>query len=300
MNLARIGGLPFRRSAFGLIALLATLATTLYAQPASSRDGRWSGTYNAAAKELHLSINFGKGGESRTDWNLPLAALRSLSFVPGQSAEPATFEVPREAGTFHFTGSMKGAAGSGFYTFTPDPSFIPALRSLGLDAKSEDQQEYAIFDVTENFARDMQKAGYGRSMKALVDFRIFKIDSDFIAQVQQLKGSKPTEEDLTDCRIFNVNVPFRESIERLGFKSVPLDDLVSMRLRNVTPEYITQVRSLGYPDVKVDQLIDLRLFGVSVDFIKTAQAYGYKDLTIEQLIDLKRSRAAIKLEKPMI
>ena len=63
---------------------------------------------------------------------------RSAASIPARAA-PAKFEYVADAGTFVCEGRFSFGAGSGSYTFQPNPRYIAELQSLGYDAPREDQ-----------------------------------------------------------------------------------------------------------------------------------------------------------------
>lgn len=90
----------------------------------------------------------------------PLSAFQGLSTHDG----PATFTMPREAGTFTFEGQFKGGEGAGHFRFAPSEGYAKAMAGLGYPKLSEeDHFKLAATDVTTTRIKDLAAIGYTRT-----------------------------------------------------------------------------------------------------------------------------------------
>jgi hypothetical protein len=192
--------------------------------------------------------------------------------APNNSSEsplPASqFRVPldlvREAGTLHLEGSLQNGSGGGNFTFTPDPTFAPAMRSLGI-AGLTDHTMYvlAVHDVGATYVRELNGLGVQpRSANQLIGMAVQHVSLEYVREFYALGYASLSADMLISMRVQGVSAEFVKEIEALGFPHPPVDQLISMRVQGVTPEYIRKARAAGLQNLSLDQIVNLKIQGI--------------------------------------
>jgi hypothetical protein len=277
------------------------------------RRNEWNVGYSSTPGMVHFGIEWSKPGSHSThSGDVPLAAFRGLN--PGQSG-PAKFEYVADAGTFVCQGRFSFGAGSGTYTFQPNPRFAGELQQLGYDAPRDNDQLFnmALSQVTLDFARAIRDAGLRASTDQLLELRIHGISLPYIRETQLAGYRNLTPKDYVDMKIHGVSTEFLRALKHAGYdiesrQIVELNihgispeyirdldvyglkpqpgDLVQMKIHGIDPEFIREARDLGYRFTAAD-LIDLKIHGVNEAYLRNLKASGMRNLSAQQITQLK-------------
>ena len=247
---------------------------------------------------LHLSLErrSERGGRHQMGQTYDFAELQGLTREQVQAGGPVRFALVREAGRVDLEGSFQNGKGSGTFTFTPNGSFLGAMKSRGFDFEKvsdwdgrNDGPENKVFaaamlNVTTALADDLLSADFGPlDVDDLFKATIFKVDSKFMREMKASGYPGLRMEELVKARIFKIDADFVREAARLGFDKEPFEHLVKMRIFKVTPEFITEVRGEGLNNLSVDDLVKMRIFNIDAEFIRRARAEGIP-LEVEALV----------------
>src|SRR5689334_15116824 len=106
-------------------AVLFVLLATSIAFAQSAFRGTWSADLTGEKVMLrtdfsHADNHYGNSFE-----------ISAAELKPGATPNSVDFTVARDAGSFHYTGTLKDGLGSGFVDFNPNPEFAPGMAQLG-------------------------------------------------------------------------------------------------------------------------------------------------------------------------
>jgi hypothetical protein len=272
----------------------------------------WKVTYSGEPGMVHFGIEQSRPGSHwSSSSDVPLSAFRGLN--PGQSG-PAKFEYAADAGTFVCQGRFSFGAGSGTYTFHPDPRFAAELERLGYDAPREDQAfSLAVHQVSLDFARGIREADLRASTGQLVELRIHGVTLPYIRETQNAGYRNLTPQDYVELKIHGVSTEFLRALKHAGYslaspqvvelqihgvsteymRDLDLyglnprpDDLVQMKIHGIQPDFLRDARDLGYR-FTARELVDLKIHGVSGDYLRNLKASGMRSLSADQITQLK-------------
>lgn len=255
-----------------------------------SVEGRWLLDFDRSEGRLQLTM---KRRTARGSWNnsstYSLQDFRGLSRPAGSAKTPARFEMVRDAGTFHFEGSLDADGGAGTFRFAANPEFERAWRAMGYGALDEDKAySFTVHDVSRKFLDDLRSLGYERvPADQLVAMRIHGASPEVIRELQALGYERLPVDQLIAMRIHGATPEFVRDLKSLGYERVSADDLVAMRIHGARPEYVRELRSLGYERVPVQELVAMRIHGVSPEYIRELQSLGYKQVPVQTLVAMR-------------
>ena len=250
---------------------------------------------------LHLSFErrTEKGGRSNMGSNYDYSELQGLTSQQAHADGPVRFQLVREAGTIECVGSFSGGRGSGTFRFTPNQSFVSAMKARGFDFEKEDGRMFgderdrdredrlfaaATLNVTTALADDLLSADFGKlETEDLFKAAIFKVNSKFMREMKESGFPGLGMEELVKARIFKIDANFVREAARMGFDKEPFESLVKMRIFKVTPDFVTEVRNEGLTDLSVEDLVKMKIFKIDADFIRRAKADG-TPLEVEELV----------------
>jgi hypothetical protein len=276
-----------------LVVLCVLLAMT-FATPVESREvgGTWTAsTKSKASERLQLSLDI--GGDGNIGNNFDRSAFTGLTWdeIVSDERVPVRFEMRREAGTIEFEGTFRDGHGAGEFGFVPNPKFPEMLEWLGVEhASGRDVErelfQLAIFDVSTEFIRSMQRIGYKVSLEQFVAFRIFGVDPAYVRAMSSKGFDNLTAEKLVETRIHNVTPEYIQQMRDSG-KDLTLDEYVQSRIFQVTPEFADEMGRIGYPGLDHDTLVQFKIHGVSAEFVRDLRRLGYTRVPAEQLVAMR-------------
>jgi hypothetical protein len=238
-----------------------------------------------------------KGGHSNMGSNYAYTELQGLTREQARADGPVRFSLVREAGTIECEGSFRGGKGSGTFRFTPNQSFVSAMKARGFDFEKDNSMMFGddrdhenrlfaatTLNVTTALADDLLSADFGKlETEDLFKAAIFKVDSRFMREMKESGFPGLGMEELVKARIFKVDASFVREAARMGFDKEPFESLIKMRIFKVTPEFVAEVRGEGLNDLSVEDLVKMKIFKIDADFIRRAKADG-TPLEVEELV----------------
>lgn len=261
-----------------------------------------SGTWKAGSrddKEGRIYISFElrtERGNNQNGSNYDYGDLQGLTRDQAQNGK-VTFRLIREAGTIECEGTFAGGKGSGTFTFTPNRSFVDAMKSRGFDfekaaSKHDSDLDEKLFaaatlNVTTKLADDLNSANFGPlGVEDLFKAAIFKITPEFMAEMKATGFPNLGMEDLVKARIFKIDADYVRQIREMGYAKEEFEGLVRFRIFKVTPEFLNELRTEGFSDLSSDEVVKFRIFKIDTDFIRKAKA-DYPNVTVEELVRMK-------------
>jgi len=286
------------------MALITSLALLIWIAGASAiaqstMSGDW--TAHLSSKDSKLQLNLerrsGKSGRNQMGQSFEFSDFQGLTREQVQNGGPVSFSLVREAGRIDMEGTFQNGRGSGTFRFTPNLSFVSAMKSRGFDfeqsSDSDDRDsEDRLFaatalNVTTALADDLNSAGFtGLRTEDLFKAAIFKINSQFMREMKASGFQNLGMEELVKARIFKIDAEFVRQVSQMGFEKEPFESLVKMQIFKVTPEFVTEMRNEGLTNLQIEDLVKLRIFKIDTDFIRAAKADGVP-LEVERLVQRK-------------
>jgi hypothetical protein len=267
----------------------------------STMSGDWTAQLSSKDSKLQLNLErrSGKSGRHQMGETFEFSDFQGLTREQVQAGGPVSFSLVREAGRIDMEGTFQNGRGSGTFRFTPNLSFVSAMKSRGFDfeqsSKSNDDDrdsEDRLFaatalNVTTALADDLNSAGFmGLRTEDLFKAAIFKINSQFMREMKASGFQNLGMEELVKARIFKIDAEFVRQVSQMGFDKEPFESLVKMQIFKVTPEFVTEMRNEGLTDLQIEDLVKLRIFKIDTDFIRAAKADGVP-LEVEKLVQRK-------------
>jgi hypothetical protein len=225
-------------------------------------------------------------------------SLEELGLTPAQVQNGrVSFRLVREAGTVDAEGTFVNGRGSGTFKFTPNRSFVDAMKSRGFDfekaSKNHDDGleekllSAAFINVTTALADDLNSANFGKlEVEDLFKAAIFKVDSKFMAEMKATGFPNLQMEDLVKARIFKIDADYVRQVNDMGFGNRDFEGLVKFRIFKVTPEYLGELKAAGLTNLDSEDVVKCRIFSIDPDFIRKARAED-PNVTLEDLVRMK-------------
>lgn len=263
--------------------------------------------------------NSSEGNFSMSSNTLAFAELQGLTREAATSAKTTvSFSIVREAGTFACEGFFKEGKGAGFWTLTPNPNFVSAMRGRGYDnLKDEDLLRAAMRNLNVKYIDDLKAAGYERlefnllsraashnitpqyirelqtngyenlTMEQIIRARNHEINTEYIKEARAMGFDKQPLETLIRLRNHKITREFIDQMRTAGFENLSAEQLIRLKNRAITPEFVNEIKAEGFSEISVETAIRLKNRGVDGDFIRRAKARGLTNLSLEQLIKLR-------------
>ena len=262
------------------------IAAVLLAALLAGQDVRdeWKLTRGDSADMVHFRIEHASKGSKWSQSNdLPLANFRGLN--PSQSG-PAKFEYVEDAGTLLCQGRFSFGAGSGTYTFQPNPKFTAELTQLGYDAPTEAQSfSLLLMHVTLDFARGVRDAGVRATTAQLIELRIHGITLPYIRETQNAGYSNFSAADFIEMKIHGVSTDFLRALKHAGYE-LPARQITELKIHGVSSEYMRDLDIYGLRP-KASELVEMKIHGVDPEYLKGLKDAGYGDLASTQITEIK-------------
>ncbi len=290
----------------GLVADLRSLAFITSAAADAVAPQAISGDWKASLvkDDSKINLNFtrrtdkGRHGSMGQTYEFSELGLTREQVIAGG---PVKFSLVREAGTIACEGSFENRKGSGTFTFTPNPSFLSAMKSRGFDFEKDSDRDNrndetdvndrlftaATLNVTTALADDLNSANFGKlEVHDLYKAAIFHINSAFMREMKDTGFPNLSFNDLVKARIFNIDANFVRQAAQMGFADKGFESLVKMSIFKVTPEYVAEVRNAGLSELSIEDVVKLRIFHIDGDFIRKAKSEG-TPLDVHSLVHKK-------------
>ncbi len=246
---------------------------------------------------LDFKRNTANGEHNQTGHTFLFTELQGLTRDQVTAGGAVSFSLVREAGTIACEGAFQNGTGTGTFRFTPNASFVSAMRSRGFDFEAQNSSwghgsdledrlfTAAAINVTTALADDLATAGLGKlDLGDLFKAAIFHVDSKFASEMKASGFPNLGMDELVKARIFKIDANFVTQVVQMGFANESFESLVKMRIFKVTPEFIAMARNEGLGNLSVEQLVKMRIFKIDSDFIRKAKADGVP-LNVERLVE---------------
>jgi uncharacterized protein (UPF0335 family) len=264
---------------------------------AQAADNVFSGAWTAELSrsqpdkiQFTFHNNSSQGNFSISGSTIAFAELRGLTREAATSAKSeVNFNIVREAGTFACEGFFKEGKGAGFWTLTPNPAFIAAMRGRGYDnLKDEDLRRAAFNDLKVKYIDDLKQAGYDRlDFNQLSRAASHTITPQFISELRGTGFENLTMEQLIRARNHEINAEYIKEVRTMGFDKQPLETLIRLRNHEITREFIDRMRTAGFENLSPEQLIRLKNHDITPEFVNEIKAEGFSEISVETAIRLK-------------
>jgi hypothetical protein len=262
--------------------------------------GDWTAsTKSEESGKINLSFERRRSnGRSQQGSTFDFADLQGLT--PEQARDgKVSFRLVREAGTIECDGTFVNGKGSGTFRFTPDLSFVSAMKSRGFDFENFSGKRHGGNDVedrlfaattigvTTKLADDLKAANFGPlDVDDLFKAAIFKITPEFMSEMKATGFPDLSMEDLVKARIFKIDADYVRQIHELGFEKENFESLVKFRIFKVTPELLNMLKSEGYADLSSEDVVKFRIFHIDQEFIRNAKSKD-PNVSVEELVRMK-------------
>jgi hypothetical protein len=200
----------------------------------------------------------------------------------------ADFTVAREAGTFHFTGTMGNGSGGGNFTFTPSPAFVAGLQSRGLDYRhAENLMSAASIDLTLAYIDSIRANGYpSLDFDQLMGFRAVGATPQSIAQLRGIFGAMSAD-DVISTHALHVTPAYVAELRSMNVGRVTPERAVTFKSLKITKAYIAELGRMGYAGLSADQIVTFRAMHIDAAYVRHLAAHGLTHLTADQVIQMK-------------
>lgn len=250
--------------------------------------------------KIHLSFTRRtENGRNQNGSSIAYKDLQGLSREQAMQDGKVNFRLVREAGTIDCEGTFAGGKGSGTFRFTPDQSFVSAMRAKGFDFEKETSKHgddddvsnrlmaAAFLNVTTALADDLLSANFGKlDTDDLFKAAIFKVDSKFMVEMKNSGFPDLKFEDLVKARIFKIDADYVKQVHEMGFSDHGFEGLVKFRIFKVTPEYLNELKAAGLSNMDSEDIVKCRIFKIDPEFVRKARATN-PNVTIEDLVKMK-------------
>lgn len=261
-----------------------------------------------------VQLNFSRSsarGRNNMGSSYNFSDLKGLTREQALAGGQIRFSLEREAGTVVCDANFTGGKGVGTFTFTPNQSFVAAMKSRGFDFEKNDSWKSrnkknddgdtdedfnddnrtidrlfaaATLNVTTALADDLLASNFGKlDTGDLFKAAIFKVDGKFAREMKDSGFNNLTFDDLVKARIFKIDAEFVRDVASKGFSNEPFESLVKMRIFKITPEFINEIRSEGFEKIEIEQLVKFKIFNINAEFIRQARSEGVP-MEVEKLV----------------
>ena len=273
---------------------------TIVAQ--SSVTGTWTANTRSDKEEKaenvgKIHISFERRTEHGSNQNGSSYSFEDLQGLTRQQTQngKVNFRLVREAGTIECEGAFVNGNGSGTFRFTPNQSYIDAMRARGFDFEkssrhdSEDDRllSAALINVTTALADDLKSSGFNLDVDDLFKAAIFKVDSKFMAEMKATGFPNLTMEDLVKARIFKIDADFVRKVNDMGFGTTDFEQLVKYSIFKVTPEYLTELKAAGFANLSAEDVVQFRIFKVTPELLTDLKNEGFSNLSASEVVKFR-------------
>jgi hypothetical protein len=290
------------------LTLVVCLLTAVAFSATAAIDGAWTSSLDEKRPDrMYFSITRGRSHQNGSTFPISSFAGLSAAQINAATMTPVQFAMKREAGTIAFEGTFRSGKGAGQFTFTPDRSYINAVRALGVEFESgrkrNNSEEDTLFslalhDVSTAFIKTMIAEGYRVELDDYIALRIFDVTPEYIREMRSLGFRDLSHDDLVASRIHKVTPAYIREMRAAGW-NLSLNELQASRIHGATPAFAEEMRKLGYGDLDHDDLIAFRIHRVTADFINGMKKLGYDNLSADQLVAMRIHRVTPEFIKEL-
>jgi hypothetical protein len=293
-------------------------------------NGEWTADVrNASGNDIQITFMSGssKGSYSNSmGRTMKISDFQGLNIADVTSAAKTAvkFSLVREPGTFDCEGSFTQGLGAGFWKFTPNQSFVSAMRGRGYDKLTdEDLMRAAFHNLTSKYIDELKTAGFSRvtfddlsraagheitvayinelrsagynsvTMDDIIRAHNHEIDTAYLNQMREMGFEKQTLDDVIRARNHQIDPGFIAEMRSAGFSDLSLDDVIRLKNHQISANYVSELKAEGIANVSADDVIRAKNHEITVDLIRRAKAQGYANVGLDELIRLN-NRGLIK------
>lgn len=261
--------------------------------------GDWTAsTKDEKPDKIHLSFEIRRenDGKNQHGSSFLYSDLQGLTREQTQNGR-VSFSLAREAGTIQCEGTFTNGRGVGTFRFTPNYSFVDAMRARGFDFAKQSKHGHSDVDmrlfsattlnVTTAFADDLKSANFGPlDVDDLFKAVIFKITPQFMSEMKATGFPDLGMEELVKARIFKIDADYVRQVHDMGFATRDFEGLVKFRIFKVTPEFLNELKAEGFANLSSEDIVKFRIFKIDAAFIREARA-SEPNITVEDLVQMK-------------
>src|ERR671919_1131513 len=171
---------------FACIGLAFVTVSLFAAIDDSNYGGLWEAEHKG--KDKTLQMHFYRKG-SNNGFRIAIESLRGLTLeIVMSESRSVTFQLVREAGTFHCIGSFKNGRGRGEFEFQPEKTYLSKMSEFGYsNVDSRKQYELAMIDVSTKFVRDLRDVGYrDLELNRVIEMKIHGASAEYARAMASL------------------------------------------------------------------------------------------------------------------
>jgi len=156
------------------ISLVGFLATSTITRAQRTVSGDWKATVKNEENKINLNLERSeRGHHNQMGQTYDFSELQGLTREQATNGGPVRFSLVREAGRIDCEGTFQNGRGSGTFQFSPNQTFVAAMKSRGFDFEKNsslsddegDRSEDRLFaattlDVTTGLADDLTSSGF--------------------------------------------------------------------------------------------------------------------------------------------
>lgn len=207
------------------------------------------------------------GSRSMNSSTVPLSNFRGFTLDNLDHSGPAKFEYQHDVGKLACEGRFAWGRGSGSFTLTPNPDFVAQLNRLGFETPDDDDLYFMILaNVNLDYARAIQEAGIGASLRQLIEMRQHGITEKYIHEISQSGYANLRAQDYIELKDHGVDSSFLRHLKSAGY-DLRAGDIVELRMHGVSSEFADELKQAGY-NLSSGQITDLAMHGVNSDFVR--------------------------------
>ena len=254
-------------AAFGLIA-----GTCL----AARIEGRWRAFPEPYSESIRIELRR----------EVIVGALRSIVVSPVQLRKGESgFELVRDAGTIHFSGSLR--EGQGSFRFEANRAFRDGLRPLAPDWWDEEKLlEMTLRDVPLDYVKALGVAGYrGAGASDVIRLHTWEVPPE---RSKQPFGPilNLSQENRARLRALGVSAEYLRRLAETGYL-LSAEEVERLHGQGVSAEMLRQMKLSGYDGLGVSDMLKLQTHGVTSFDLQQMGARGHANLSVDEIIRLK-------------
>ncbi len=248
-------------------------------------EGRWRAETRRGRVWMELRVDRDGKGRHTNGFTIDASDFTGTGSdgIPG-------FRLVRDAGTFHFEGSLQRRDQDGRFEFRSNPEYASRMAAIGFEVSTTVRRlfEMAALDVSVAFAEGIRDAGYGEiSTSRLVEFRIHGVTPEFIAAIEETGFDGLAPSRLVEFRIHGVTPEFIDEMAEIGLDDLSESRLVEFRIHGVTPEFVDEMEQIGFDDLSESRLVEFRIHGVTPSFVREIERAGVDDLSPSRMVEFR-------------
>jgi beta-lactamase regulating signal transducer with metallopeptidase domain len=252
-------------------------------------EGAWEAEFKKGRPWIKLAWFDRRDSQSR--FSVPLDALVGIDEAwRTDRAGDVRFLLPRDAGVFEFQGDFWQGEGEGEFTFQADEDYVRDLLDMGYRSKLKNSRtlyRLALFQVSRNFIREMEKLGYDDlSLDKLVEMRIHRVKPEIVEELRDL-GYDLSADRLIEFQIHRVTPWFIKDMKDAGLRNLSADRLLQFRIHGLDPEHVHEFEEVGLDRLSPERLVEFRIHRVTPAFVKEFATLGYDHLSPDRLTEFR-------------